>query len=219
MTYCRDHGDGVLVASLRGTNGPMDTANGVLGNQLFLDILLDPESTEQVMRISTEACDAIYRFQQSCATEIGGGFVAPMGLMWMPKPMFGHIAVDASLLTGPSIYNRIEKKWIEKLTETYEGFLLHTHMMGYAMHKDYASTKGIRLIRPSDDPKQPTAIEMIDGLLESIGDIPLMLCIGKSDISTVVPRFKGKRCVLELFANSRKDALEQIEQIHTILDL
>ena len=219
MTYCRDHGDGVLVASLRGTNGPMDTANGVLGNQLFLDILLDPESVEQVMRISTEACDAMYRFQQACATEICGGFVSPTGLMWLPKPMFGHIAVDASLLTGPSIYNRVEKKWIEKLAETYEGFLLHTHMMGHAMHKDYASTKGIRLICPANDPKQPTVIEKIDELLDSIGDIPMKLTIGKDDIPTIVPRFKGKRCVLELFASSRKDALEQIERIHTILEM
>ncbi len=219
MTYCRDHGDGVLLASLRGTNGPMDTANGVLGNQLFLDLLLDPENAEQVMRISTEACDTMYQFQQECASEICGGFIVPTAGLWMPKPMFGHISVDASLLTGPSIYNEFEKKWIEKLAEKYEGFQLHTHMIGLNMHEDYAATKGIKLICPANDPKQPTVLEKLDELLESVGEIPLMISVDRADIHEVVPRFKGKRCVLSLFANSRKDALEQIEQVHTILNI
>lgn len=219
MTYCRDHGDGVLLATLRGTNGPMDTANGVMGNQLFLDILLDPENTEQVMRISTEACDAMYSFQQECASEICGGFVIPTGGVWMPKPMFGHIAVDASLLTGPAIYNEFEKKWIEKLAEKYQGFQLHTHMMGLHMHKDYAATKGIQLICPADDPKQPTVREKLDELLDSVGDIPLMVSVEKDDIQKLVPKFKGKRCILNLFANSRRDALEQMEQVHALLDV
>ena len=151
--------------------------------------------------------------------DICGGFVVPMGGMWMPKPMFGHIAVDASLLTGPAIYNEFEKKWIEKLAEKYQGFQLHTHMMGLKMHKDYAATKGIKLICPSEDPKQPTVKEKLDELLESVGDIPMMISVGKADIHEVVPRFKGKRCVLSLFANSRKDALEQMELVHSILDV
>ncbi len=218
MTYCRDHTDGILVASLRGTNGPMDTANGILGNQLFLDFLLDPESTEQVMRISTEACDTMYQFQQECATEICGGYVTLQGCMWMPKPMFGHISTDASLLTGPTIYNTFEKKWIEKLAEKYKGFLLHTHMMGLHMHKDYAATKGIACICPVNDPKHPTVKEKLDELLESIGSIPMIISIGREDIPEVVPQFIGKRCVLNVSANSRRDALEQIEQIHKILD-
>lgn len=218
MSYCRDHGDGVLVAALRGTNGPMDTANGVMGNQLFLDLLLDPENTEEVMRISTEACDTMYSFQQQCATEICGGYVALQGCMWLPKPMFGHIAVDASLLTGPAIYNEFEKKWIEKLAEKYEGFLLHTHMMGLKMHKDYAATKGIKFIWPADDPKYPTVKEKLDELLDAIGDIPMILSVGRAEIPKVVPHFIGKRCIFNLTAHSRRDALEQMEQIHKILD-
>ena len=218
MTYCRDHGDGVLIASLRGTNGPLDTANGLLGTQLFVDCLLDPENTEQVMRISTEACDAMYRFQQTCATEICGGFVAPMGCLWLPKPMFGHISSDASLLTGPSIYNDLEKKWIEKLAETYEGFQMHTHMMGLQMHKDYAETKGVRVICPSDDPKYPTVKEKLPELLAQVGDIPLSISVGKKEIPEIIPYFKGKQCILSIHANCRRDALEQIEQIHKILD-
>ena len=218
LTYCRDHGEGVLLASLRGTNGPMDTANGVLGNQLFLDVLLDPENTEQVMRISAEACDAMYQFQQECASEICGGYIIPNGCLWMPKPMFGHISTDASLLTGPSIYNEFEKKWIEKLAEKYEGFQLHTHMMGLKLHKEYASTKGIKFICPVNDPKEPTVLEKLDELLEYVGDIPLMISLGKEDIPKIIPKFKGKRCVLSIFAASCRDALEQMEQIHTILD-
>lgn len=218
MTYARDHGDGVLLASLRGTNGPMDTANGVLGNQLFIDCLIDPENTEQLMRVSAEACDTMYQFQLECASEICGGHIIPSGGLWLPNPMFGHISSDASLLTGPAIYNDIEKKWIEKLAEKYEGFQLHTHMMGLKMHKDYASTKGIKFICPADDPKQPTVLEKVDELLESVGDIPLMISLGKAEIQRVVPKFKEKRCVLNIFADSRRDALEQMEQIQAILD-
>ena len=60
--------------------------------------------------------------------------------------------------------------------------------------------------------------EKLDELLESIGSIPMIISIGREDIPEVVPQFIGKRCVLNVSANSRRDALEQIEQIHKILD-
>ena len=46
----------------------------------------------------------------------------------------------------------------------------------------------------------------------------MIISIGREDIPEVVPQFIGKRCVLNVSANSRRDALEQIEQIHKILD-
>jgi hypothetical protein len=92
-------------------------------------------------------------------------------------------------------------------------------MMGLKMHKDYAATKGIKFICPVNDPKEPTITEKLDDLLESVGDIPLIMSVGKAEIKDVVPKFKGKRCVLSIFADSRSDALEQMEQIYTILDV
>lgn len=217
MSYCRDHGDGVLLASLRGGNGPMDMANGVLGNNLFMDFIEDEENAEKVMEICAEACDAMYQFQRENASHICGGTVAAQGNLWMPDPMFGHIASDAAHMAGPAMYEQFEKGLIEKLAEKYQGFLLHTHMMGYRMHDVFSQTKGVKIIRPVEDPKQPTVKEKLDDLLEQAGDTTLMVEVHKEDILDMIPKFCGKRGIFELTAESKTDALRQMEQIQTIL--
>ena len=95
---------------------------------------------------------------------------------------------------------------------------MHTHMMGLQMHKDYAATKGVRVICPADDPKYPTVKEKLPELLAQVGDIPLSISVGKKEIPEIIPHFKGKQCILSIHANCRRDALEQMEQIHKILD-
>lgn len=217
MSFCNEHGDGVLLASLRGGNGPMDMANGVLGNQLFLDLMLDEENAEHLMQVCADACDAMYQFQQSCASEICGGRIAAQGSLWMPKPMFGHISSDAAHMAGPSLYNEFEKPLIEKLAEKYQGFLFHSHMMGHRMHRDFANTKGIDILRPVEDPNQPTIKEKIDDLLAQLGQKVLMLEVLKEDIPDIIPKFKEKRGIFELTARSRADAQEQLEQIARLL--
>lgn len=218
MSYCRDNGDGLLLASLRGANGPMDMANAVLGNELFTEFVLDEENIDHLMEVCKNASLAMINFQRQFATVLDGGTICPQGNLWMPLPMFGHLASDAAHMVGPKTYSRFEKPLIEEMAETCGGFLFHTHMMGHQMHKCFADTKGISIIRPVDDPNQPTVCDKIDSLLEQIGDTPLMFELPRERITDVIPKFQNRKGIFELTAHTTTDALEQMQMIRKILD-
>ena len=83
LAYCRDHGDGLLLAAYRGANGPMDMANAVLGNAFFTEIYDDPENTHRVLEICTRGIQLTFDMQRQQISEIAGGHVNGSG---MPPP-------------------------------------------------------------------------------------------------------------------------------------
>lgn len=217
LDWCREQGDGVLLAALRGADGPLDMANGIMGNNLFTELMDDEENMQNLMKICKEACDAMCMLQKEHASMIQGGFVSGMGCLWMPEPMFGQISVDAAMMAGPKIYEKFEKPYLEELSEKYKGFLLHTHMLGWRMHDILAETKGVAIIRPSLDPNQPSFRETISSLLNQVRDKVLMLEVKKEEIEELVPFFVGKKAIFELQAEDKEDAWNQMERIHEIL--
>ncbi|MGN1141532.1 MAG: hypothetical protein ACI4TF_10045 [Oliverpabstia sp.] len=219
MRYCRDNGDGVLLAALRGGNGPMDMANGIMGNNLFMEFLEDEENMHKVMEICMNSCEAMYELQKENASHVCGGYITGQSNLWMPDPMFGQISIDAAHLAGPELYEEFEKPYIEKLADKYQGFLLHTHMMGWKMQGTFADTKGMKIIRPSNDNKYPTVLEKLDVILDEIGDKTLMMEVSKDKIEEIMPYFKGKTGIFELEAADRDDAMEQMERISKILNI
>lgn len=218
LLYCREHGEGILLASVRGGNGPLDMANGVMGDNLFTEMIEDEENMHRVMKICMDSCDAMYTLQQECASQVLGGTIAAQGNLWMPRPMFGHISTDAGQMVGPKFYEMFDKPYIEQLAEKYEGFLLHTHMMGWQMYDCFAKTKGIKFIRPVNDPNSPDMITKIDELLELSEEKVLMLTVGKSELAEIVPKLKNRRCVLELQAENPEEAKEQLDLVHNLLE-
>lgn len=219
MRYCRDHGDGVLFAALRGGNGPMDMANGIMGNSVFTEFLEDEDNMQKVMKICADSCDAMYQFQKENASQVCNGYITGQSNLWMPDPMFGQISVDAAHLAGPHLYATFEKPYIEKLTDKYQGFLLHTHMMGWMMQGTFATSKGIKIVRPSNDPHRPTVVEKLEFLLDEIKDSTLLMEVSKDEIEKVMPHFKGRKGIFELTAADRDDAMDQMERISKILDI
>lgn len=217
LDYCRENGDGVLLAALRGADGPMDMANGIMGNNMFTEFMEDEENMQKVMRICKNACDAMCSMQKEHSSCIQGGYVSGMGDLWMPEPMYGQISVDAAMMAGPKIYEKFEKPYLEELSEKYKGFLLHTHMIGWRMHDVLANTKGVEIIRPSLDPNQPVFSEVLPSMLEQAGNKTFMIEMKKNEIKDLVPYFIGRKAIFELQAEDKEDAWEQMEQIHEIL--
>ena len=41
----------------------------------------------------------------------------PMGALWVPDPMAGHISLDAACLAGPDLYDEFEKPYLEAITD------------------------------------------------------------------------------------------------------
>jgi hypothetical protein len=213
MAYARDNGRGVLPASLRGGNGPLDMANGAMGDAVFTELLDDEEGMRRILDICAEACEAMYRLQQDCASHIMGGYIGGHGNLWIPAPMFGHVSADASLLTGPELYSRFEKKRIECLAAKFGGLYLHTHMVGWRMFGEYAKTDGVKIMRPANDPNQKTLVGRLEETLDAIGGVILVIPVEPGELGRALEVLGGRRAVFEISAAGRDDALRQMEQI------
>jgi hypothetical protein len=213
MAYCRDNGEGVLTASFRGGNGPLDMANGIMGNSFFTEIYDNPDGMDKVMEICYQSILGTFGLQRKSCTEIDGGHIVSMGSVWIPGNTIGHISLDAACLVGPNAFERFERPFLDRLAETTGGFFIHTHMLGWRFFKEMCRAKGILVFAPTDDPNQPKVIDKIDSVLNSVGTIPLLISVPAERFDEVLPKFNGRRAIFNLLAKDRNDAMRQMELV------
>lgn len=213
LAYCRDHGEGVLCACLRGANGPLDMVNAVLGEALFTEIYDDAENLGHTLDVCTRAALDAFAVQKQHASCIEGGYIVPMGGLWVPAPMAGHISLDAACLMHPDSFVRYERPWIETMADACTGFMVHTHMLGRHAFRAMCETRGVALFAPVDDPKQPPLLDDLDATLAAAGDVPLMLSVPTNRLDDVLPRCCGRRTVLCVTAESADAARALLDRI------
>lgn len=216
MNYYAANGQGVLLSALWGSDGPMDMANGVMGNEIFTELLDNPEDMDRVMEICADACSAMYQMQKEHASKVMGGMISGHANLWIPEPMFGHIGVDASCLTGPALYERFEKNLIESLTDRHGGFMVHTHMIGWRMIDVIANTKGAEILYPALDPNADRIVARLEEILRAIGDRILVIQIfDDNELLRALETLCGRgRVVFLLNAGNRDEALRRMEKIN-----
>jgi hypothetical protein len=196
LAYARDHGEGVLLASFRGGNGPLDMAGGVLGNALYTEMYDDPESVARLLDVCTDAIRLTFDWQRQHCSIVDGGGVCPMGGLWLPAPAVGHVSLDAACLAGPAAYDEFERPWMERLPAA----VIHTHTLGRRAFEAMCRTRGFLVFAPANDPNCPTVLDDLDGILADIGDVPLMLDLPTDQLPDLLPKFHGRRAVFTLSA-------------------
>ncbi len=211
LSYCRDQGEGLLLASFRGANGPLDMANGVMGNTLFTELHDDPDGLRRTLDVSTDAVVAVLEFQRRHNSCVDGGRIVPMGGLWVPDPMAGHVSLDAACLGGPAVYEEFERPWLERIGTHCKGVIIHTHMLGRKLFGPICRTRGVALLAPADDPNQPALLDELDATLAVTGEVPLMLRVPRERFEDVLPRLRGRRAVIELVATDPDDARRQLD--------
>ncbi|HHV94868.1 MAG TPA: hypothetical protein GXX37_00075 [Clostridiaceae bacterium] len=72
---------------------------------------------------------------------------------------------------------------------------------------------------PENDPNQPTIYEEIDKVLEDIGDVPLVIYIPEDKFDEILPRFRGRRAVFVISAQSAEDGKRLMDKIDKICPL
>ncbi|MEI6519407.1 MAG: hypothetical protein WCO98_05125 [bacterium] len=219
LAFARDHGEGVLLSSMRGGNGPLDMANGVMGNELFTELYDDPENLHRAMEICTDAILQTFKIQAENCSNIAGGRIVPMGALWVPAPMIGHISLDAACLAGPAAYEKYEHPCLERMADKTTGFIIHTHMLGHRLFPYMLKTRGIKVFSPVDDPNTPTLIDEIDSVLAILGEVPLQLHIPENRLQEILPKLQGRRAVITLAATDADDARRQLEIVDSYCSL
>ena len=213
MAYCREHGDGVLLACFRGGNGPLDMATGVLGDALFTEFYEDPEHMHQLMEVCWQATLLTFDLQRRYCTELAGGHVIPAGV-WLPGNAIGHLSVDASCLISPGLFDEFEKPYLEQITARTGGAFIHLHMLGRHSFANICRVPGVLVASPADDPNQPALLDALDEVLASVGDIPLTVGLRRERLAQDLPKFRHRRAIFSISAADRDNALTIMEEIN-----
>lgn len=213
LRYGRDHGEGVLFASYRGGNGPLDMVAGVLGNVLYTELYDDPDGVRRCLDVCTEAVLDAFAMQRDACSSVLGGRIVPMGGLWVPETVVGHVSLDAACLAGPAVFEEFEGPWLGRITAATGGVVVHTHMLGHHAFAAMCRTPGVLLFAPVDDPNQPALLDELDAVLATVGDVPLMLTVPLPRLAEVLPRLAGHRSVLTIPVGSPEDGARALAQV------
>lgn len=122
MEYLGEFGEGLMV-KMRGLYSPLDLANAVRGNDLFLDFYLSPDKVKSLLAFCTEALQQYLPHQLKIATCWEGGQVNGYDI-WMPEGSVGHISEDTATLCSPDTYREFGLPYTRKLITDYPQVML-----------------------------------------------------------------------------------------------
>lgn len=204
--YLRSKKDGVFVLSMRGTMTPMDLANALSGDKLFMDFILQPEFVHRLMKFLVEAIDWYYRYLRTWADDIDGGYIHYVGSGWLDNRIIGHLSNDAALLCSPEIYDEFAFPYEVDLVEKYGGVYYHVHNEKMHYVPKLAQLPGLALLEVSNDPKTIGTLEDLDRIFAATGTANLMLHGTSDQVRSNIEQLKDRNVYLQVTCQDEKDA-------------
>lgn len=160
LSYLKARAEGQCFVKLRGFEGPMDIANAIRGNEMFVDFYEEAESLHALLRFCRKAMRFMMAQQHAVVGMLAGGTICGYG-PWLPGKSVGHLSEDASALCSPAQYRTFGLPYTQEALEGYDMGLMHTHTLGRRMLPDIASMEKIRYIEIARDPNEPAPVEVL----------------------------------------------------------
>jgi hypothetical protein len=204
--YLRSLKEGSFVLSVRGQMAPMDLANAVRGNELFLDFLLQPDFCHRLMDFLVDAVHWYFTHLYSWADDIAGGRVFSFGGCWMPARTIGHLSNDAAMLCSPQIYEEFGYPYESRLVAQYHRVLFHVHNEKLHWVPRLAELPHLAMLEVTTDPKTVPPIEDLARILDVSGSVNLMLTASSDQVREHIGELRCRNVFLLVNCESREDA-------------
>jgi len=204
--HLRSRQDGSFVLSVRGTMAPMDIANALRGDDLYMDFLLQPGFCHQLMDWLVKAIRWYFEHLMSWTQDIDGGRVFNFGGGWMPPRTLGHLANDAALLCSPAIYEQFGYPYESRLVSGYDWVLYHVHNEKMHHVPRLATLPHLALLEVTSDPKTIPPIEDLARLVAATQSVNLMLHADSDQVREHVAELKQRNVFLLVNCRDRADA-------------
>lgn len=204
--HLRSRQDGDFVTSVRGTMAPMDMANAVRGDELFLDVLQRPDFCHRLLAFLVNAIRWYYSHVYSWADDIEGGRVYSFGGGWMPPKTLGHISNDAAMLCSPQVYREFGFPHDSRLVAGYENVLCHVHNEKLHYVPDLAKLPGLTMLEITPDPKTVPPMEDLTRILAATGSVNLMLPASSENLRKHIDELQDRNVHLLVGCRDRADA-------------
>jgi len=200
---------------------PLDLANSMRGNDLFMDLYTNPEQVERLLNYCT---DSIIRIDQFFRQEIPLLKAAPGGVcgVGLPEPGMIFVNGDPVDLISPEMGERFNRPYIERLIEYTGSLYFHHHSIGISRARAISSIKGLTVQEIQQDPNGPRIIDMIDDNLIAasletpidLHDLQRYLDIkNKSHLNNILQKLSQGRFILHFVTNTLRESQELVEYI------
>lgn len=204
--YLRSRRDGTFVTSVRGAMTPMDLANAVRGNELFVDFLYQPDFCHRLMGFLGDAMHWYYTHLWSWADDVAGGRVFAFGSGWMPARTIGMLSNDTAMLCAPEIYSEFGYPYETRLYSRYEKALYHVHNEKLHFVSQVAKLPQLAMLEVTTDPKTVASIEDLNRVLGCTGSVPLMLGATSAQTRHHIDEIRNRNVYLNVSCADRRDA-------------
>lgn len=198
--------------AFRGTDGPIDIANAVRGNDILYDFVDEPEEVGKFLAFCADAAAWNIENQRPFVSNIEGGTISGMGT-WMPGNAIGHLSEDASCLISPAMYRSLGLKHFKNLVERYDYAFLHVHSLGRACIPMFAAIDKIGTFQISGDPNQPDAIDVYKEYADALTGKIVQLSMTAEQVRENIDFLRGRRTVIDVNTADIDEAKEIIDLV------
>lgn len=216
--YWREHGKGRALMITHQHYSPLDLANALRGNELFVDFYDCPQQVHQLLGI---CADAIASFEDDLRKVIGQQ-VEQIGVpLWGALAPRGSVFVseDVMNLVGPELASEFGLPWTRKLQERFGTLTVHHHMLGRRVHGVVGQETHGSLVLITNDPNCPPAMERLEEPEAASGDNARMLDCSAEEILSNIDRLKMVRAVLICGTRDREMANRVVQAVRSVSNI
>ncbi|NMA94571.1 MAG: hypothetical protein GX974_00850 [Clostridiales bacterium] len=214
--YLLERSEGRYAVKLRGADGPMDIANAVRGNELFVDFYEYPDEVHRLMEFCTDAVKWTLEHQKKTVGQLYGGVITGFDI-WLPGNSIGQLSEDASTMCSPDIYREFGLPYTQKLVSEYDHAFMHTHALGKHNIPVIAEMDKINVMEISSDPNRPRAIEIYKDLEKELEDKVVVVQLTYDEIIENLDFLKNKKTIIWYSATDMDDAKRAIKLVRSEL--
>jgi hypothetical protein len=208
-SYCLERWSDRFFIKYRGAYGPMDLANMVRGNDLFLDFFDEPDQVHNLMNFCVKAIRFYLDLQSEYVPHYRDGIINGFDI-WMPDGGIGHLSEDASCLCSLDQYDQFGASYLQALIEPCQTALLHLHSLGRKNVAGFARLAKIGLIQLSSDPGQPSSFDVLRENLDALRNKIVIVETGYDELVKNADLLRGLKCLLFYQAQTTAEAQEAV---------
>lgn len=209
----------IMAERLRGKAGlatfyhfsPLDMANALRGNTLFLDLAENPSEVRRLLDFCAEAVIWLEERLWPIVGDCAGG--APLWGSWVP----GHalmMSEDAANLCRAGDYAAWAAPWTQRITDHFGGALIHNHALGMHIQGEIAQVRGLRILQISEDPNQPRPIDHLANLIAQTGGrLALQVGCKPEELDDAISVARAGKVILQTWAPDMESANRLVAKV------
>ncbi len=216
MTYLKERqSDSGLLVSLRGAESPLDIANALRGNDLFLDMYDRPEDVHRLVETCARGLHWNLENQLRLADRVHEGVIAGLGV-WMPGRSVGHISEDTSSMCSAAMYEEFGFPYSKNVLSEYEGVCIHIHTMGAHVLPLITQLDNLLMVQIEADPNQPSPLAIFRAHESLLRDTIVMMRVDEKELYDSRDFLRDKRTILQVTPSSDEQAREIISFVRQL---